>query len=208
MRVVRWILIIVIGLSVGVWLANRRSDPQAESVEVTGNTEASVNTAADAADSAAVGSNSTVEATPPATDDAAEPIAVAPAEPVAIASLTAISYLPAANEQGAFQTIRAFYTAYNQADAAGMIKQFDLSVSVTQAVQAAIAEGQPRPTSVSITKITTRSDSSQLAEIQETRSDASVDSREVELVPASSGMLIVAYRMLGNDDVTGGFSAN
>ena len=195
-----YVLLIAVGLTAGAVVAKRRATP-------TVLTAATSNTAES---QAAVVTNNTVGETSSINAPVSNaPGSTPPAAPtvVAVPALEPIVYQPAANEQAAVKTIKAFYQAYNTADEAGLIGQFDLSVSVTAAARSAIAAGVARPVKVTITQIDTRSDDTQVATVQETRSDSgALLSREIELFPTKSGVLISAYRAAGQAEVTSGFS--
>jgi cytoskeletal protein RodZ len=202
-KIIKWIIIIGAGLAIGAFMAGRQTDRE-QLATVTDQTTAvqpsTTNTSEPAGVTVDVPANSTTDTTP---------VSVPPAAPVvaAVAELAPISYEPAANEVAAVATIKAFYQGYNLADEPTVVKQFDLSVSVTATVKTALAAGAPRPVRVIIKQIDTRSDDTQLATIQEFRSDSDLALiRELELFPTKNGVLITAYRASGNADVTSGFS--
>ena len=190
MKIIYWIIVIALAISTGVWLSNHKQKRSA--ADAVSRQELSVDSA---------GTSLITDTQPDNTSVANDPaVFEAP-----IQALEAITYQPSTSEKNALSLLTKFYEAYNLADSAKLISCFDLSVPVTQVVASSLAAGQPRPTKIVIKSIETRSDGSQIARLYETRSNNQSYEQELELMPTSSGLLVVAYRRSGSSDLVSGF---
>ncbi len=190
MKIIKWIIVIALAISVGAWLSATRQ--RQDSANAVASQEVSVGSSV---------ATSVNDAQTANTSDVNTPVVVE----TPIPALEAITYKPSAAEKDAVSLLTKFYEAYNLADSTKLISCFDLSVPVTQVATSSLAAGQPRPTKIVIKSIETRSDGSQIVHLTEMRSNNQPYEQELELMPTSSGLLVVAYRRSGNSDLVSGF---
>lgn len=204
-RWVKWMLLIVLSLVVGIGLAARRTNQRDESPAKTAD-DTVVNQVIVNADTSTKNTESSNTAAVNAANAANVPAEAAAPPKASVPTLAAITYQPAnAVETAAVSRVKSFYQAYNSGSESDLINQFDLSVSVTSAAHAAVADGQARPYQVTIKQIDDRSDGSAVVYVTELRSNGHSYEREVELFPDKDGDLIVAYRAANNSAVLSGF---
>ena len=199
-----WIIIIGLALGFGVWLASRQTAKQVVNATSV-NKDDDVSLAnSDSTEATSANTNSGANSNTTNVANSATPAPEAPK--VTVPALADIAYqTQSTSEESIMKTVKSFYQAYNTADQAGLIAQFDLSVSVTTAVQSALAPDRPRPYQVTIKRIDLRSDGSSVVYVSEMRSDKSTHNTEIELFPANSGNLLVAYRADNNASSLSGF---